>query len=193
MRDYQITERARFIVADEARSDAAPIVYAHGWRTNAEKDLFDRGLRAAVAERLAGRGELVGLLSMVPDEERTDFGDWHSCAVYARVWSGRPLVVHSGAYRLVADLIDDGCAPPVVILLDALYGQTDAFRRYVAAGGTLINVVSEASESVMGATDRLEQLLANADQSRYRMALSSASHGDLVELMESAFRALETL
>lgn len=189
----RINEATEVEIPDELEPSSRVLVYGHGWRTDVQSDLYERGILEAAGELGAVP---VGMVSRVPGQERTDFGGWHEADTWRRL-PGVPLVLHSGAYRVAVDLISSGVAPPVIILLDALYGGTRQFAAYVDAGGTLVNVTSSSSQSTAETSDLLQSALelepGRVVSSRYVRHVADVPHSDPAGLLRAAGVALDAM
>lgn len=196
MRTISIAPGADLVIPDELTRDSRAVLYAHGWRTDAARDLYERGVHDAVAE-LGPGVHAVGLVSTVPGEEKTDFGSWHVPATWPRALRSLPLVLHSGAYRLAVDLIDAGMAPPVIVLLDAHYGGSRQFMRFLEAGGTLVNVTVGSSGSTTANADMMQSAMdmppGRGIKGRYVRTVTDQPHNRPDQLFRAAIRAVATL
>jgi hypothetical protein len=128
--------------ADYDPATAATVVYVHGykrtadsvWSTGALPDQFRASARNALF-----------IVPTVADSDRAPLRWGHLESLLAeveRAGFARPagplvLIGHSGAYRTLARWVDTP-GLTAVVLLDALYGQDEAFARFARRGRLLV-------------------------------------------------------
>lgn len=145
------------VVVSQTDSPSRAVIYLHGWRTTAARDVDRHGL---------GQKALRTDVLIAPTaSERSRFGafedDIIDAAQEAASVAGVPfpdnvvIVAHSGAYRAAARALDDPRLSGVA-LLDATYGEKNAYLAALRGGLPMYVATARRSEDTQPIAEQLK-------------------------------------
>lgn len=145
------------VVVSQTVGPARAVIYLHGWRTTAARDVDRHGLGQKVLR--------TDMLIAPTASERSRFGafedDIIGAAQEAASVAGVPfpgnvvIVAHSGAYRAAARALDDPRLSGVA-LLDATYGDQNAYLAALRGGLPVYVATARRSEDTQPIAEQLK-------------------------------------
>jgi hypothetical protein len=188
-------------IAPELAESATPlpvVVYVHGYRT----ELLDAMREHRLEEQFATSGVAAAFVVAAGPSSPSEAVVWRELepllaraeAHGGRALSREQVVVlgHSGAYRTLRSWMSSP-AIETLILLDAMYGDPSAFRRFVEERAQVQLVL--VSRSTRPAAERFLARLDRRARSRVVHRRANASHMEIVtagEIIPEVLRSLAT-
>lgn len=152
------------VVASNTRRPRRAVIYLHGWRTSAARDVERFRLASLIGER--------DVLVAPTAAERSRFGDLEADiignafravrAAGMRPPRGAVIIAHSGGYRAAAKALTDPRLQGVA-LLDATYGEADAYLDALSRGMPMYVATSSRSRDTQPIAEGLARRGAMAE------------------------------